>query len=303
MSRDFDSSWDRSTSGSRGSSHSHVPPCSQTDRQHVVFSSAANSSDKTNSRDESSASAGSMQPCSLSELLEDAETVPPMGPEHQRLLRRLRDHFKDVPDEVLPEMLPKNEFGHAASVGSLLHALDKCRPCRDMRLPQVCSKGLRCGFCHLSHDSVLAGMLDSETGVAANAGSMSCPAPRLRKCQRDRYRRFVNTLEEQIRHDPFGWSLERAAFPNSMFDGRPELKDKLMLRLSSIIERSRNGALRDGTNASGTASSSTNVGGYPAGPSAREAVQSATNVGGCPAGPSAGEAAPIKRRERKLVRL
>merc|ERR1712079_876834 len=153
-----------------------------------------------------------------------------MGPQRQQLIRRLKERFVDVDDEELRKLLPRDEADRETSIGGLLHESGRCRPCRNMLAGQVCGKGMRCGFCHYPHDPVPASVVNADIGDRRRSGTRPC------KTQRDKYRKHVEKIEEQIRADPWNFDPGTVYLPPNIFDGRPELTSKFMMRLSSLVD-------------------------------------------------------------------
>merc|ERR1712008_185326 len=106
-----------------------------------------------------------------------------------------------------------------------LHSAGTCKPCQNIVSSPMCSDGLRCCFCHLPHNIAPTEMVSSAT---AEDGIDETRRPGLRPCksQRDKYRRLVDRLEDQIRSDPFGWNPEKVDLPDNIFHGRPDLKNQ-----------------------------------------------------------------------------
>jgi len=65
-----------------------------------------------------------------------------------------------------------------ASAGSALHWEDQCKPCLFVHTKVGCQNGARCEFCHFPHKRK--------------------NKPRPCKGKRDRYRKLINRMEEQI---------------------------------------------------------------------------------------------------------
>jgi len=203
-------------------------------QQHLIFDSQSNghshSTGQSNSRESSANEHDSMEA-----IVNDAARLPSVGPQRQQLYRRLRKHFKGISDTDLAEQLPKDELGRATSIGSLLHASSSCKACRNLVTLQHCKEGLRCCFCHMPHDSTE--MMSSTLVEDVNADARRSGV-RPAKSQRDKYKRLVARVEQQIQEDPFGWTPERLA-TQDLFPGRPELQNKFLMRVTDIVEKAR----------------------------------------------------------------
>jgi hypothetical protein len=71
-----------------------------------------------------------------------------------------------------------NEDENVMSVGSALHDQDMCRPCLFVYTKVGCQNGARCEFCHFAHKRK--------------------NKPRPCKGKRDRYRKLINRMEQQM---------------------------------------------------------------------------------------------------------
>merc|ERR1711956_133146 len=60
-----------------------------------------------------------------------------------------------------------------------------------------------------------------------------------------KYKKLVDTLEVQIRHDPFGWDPEKINLPD-IFKDRPDLKNKFLMRMSVLVEKAKAELDKDG---------------------------------------------------------
>jgi len=200
-------------------------------QRHLVFTCRSTPNSDTDASDSSNGS--DRQPheaSSIAELIESAALIPSMGPQRQQLIRKLKEHFIDVDDDELRKLLPSDDADRETSIGSLFHDSGRCRPCRNMLAGQVCSKGIRCGFCHYPHDQVPASAVDTDFSDRRRSGTRPC------KTQRDKYRKHVERIEEQIRANPWSFDTATVHLPPNIFDGRPELKNKFMMRLSGLVD-------------------------------------------------------------------
>lgn len=196
---------------------------------HLVFTSRSNTNSNT---DTNSSKSGERRPdgSGLAELVESAGSIPSMGPQRQQLIRRLKEHFIDTDDEELRKQLPRDEDNAATSIGSLLHESGRCRPCRDLLVGTICFRGMRCGFCHFPHDPFPASVVDTNSGDRRRTHTRPC------KGQQNKYRKHVERVEEQIRVDPWSFDPETVYLPPNIFDGKPQLRSKFMMRMSALVD-------------------------------------------------------------------
>merc|ERR1712129_48729 len=136
--------------------------------------------------------------------------------------------------QQLEENLPKGPTGEVTSMGSVLHASGRCRPCRYIVAAKPCSMGMRCSYCHLPHESTDGDGDDrDEECRVEDDRDEGTTGRRPSKAQRLRYRRLVEEMETEIRADPFGWNIKDAKMLPSM-EQNPELKQTYLGRLASI---------------------------------------------------------------------
>jgi hypothetical protein len=159
----------------------------------------------------------------------------PKATAYHDLAQQLREKFKDCDNDTLVACLPRDSEGQLTSIGSTLHESNKCKPCRYKITSQPCADGLRCLYCHMDHCLCPA---------VGSASSVQQPAvegrSKVRPCKgkRDRYRKHVSRISEQIMADPFSWSAETMDIPPSI-ECNPELKRKFMARMAVIAEQAR----------------------------------------------------------------
>jgi len=203
------------------------------EQQHLVFSSRSNTNSDAASNSSASFTSGgdgTPQINSIAQLIAGFAVIPPLGPERQKLTRKLKQQFLHVNDKEILKLLPRDNAGGVTSIGGLLHESRTCRPCRAIVAGQLCRSGMRCGFCHYPHDSAIAAKVaEMDTGDAKRAGSRPC------KAQRDKYRKYVKKIEDEICADPWGFDPTTIDFPPTIFDGRPEVKSKFLIRLSALV--------------------------------------------------------------------
>lgn len=152
------------------------------------------------------------------------------------LAQHLREKFKNCDDDALVACLPRDSAGQLTSIGSTLHQSTKCKPCRYKITSLPCADGLRCLYCHMDHSLCPAvGSASSAQQPTSDGGK-----PKVRPCKgkRDRYRKHVTRISEQIMADPFSWSAEKMDIPPSI-ECNPELKRKFMARMALISEQAR----------------------------------------------------------------
>merc|ERR1712008_566480 len=139
------------------------------------------------------------------------------------------------PEEAQQFLVWKHSHaGRVTSIGGVLHESGRCRPCRDMLTGKECVKGMRCCFCHYPHDPVSPGVVEMDLGNQNNLNLRPC------KAQREKYRKLVAKVEEQIRLDPWGFDPNTQVLPSSIFEGRPEVKNKFLMRMSSMTDALKN---------------------------------------------------------------
>mmetsp|Transcript_31181 Transcript_31181/g.61222 ORF Transcript_31181/g.61222 Transcript_31181/m.61222 type:complete len:413 (-) Transcript_31181:107-1345(-) len=165
---------------------------------------------------------------------------------YQDLAQQLRQQFKDCPDDAtLAACLPCDSAGQPTSIGSTLHAQNRCKPCRHKMASQPCADGLWCLYCHMDHGLCTSvGMASQQLVTDGKSKARPC------KGKRDRYRKHVSRISEQIMADPFSWSAETMAIPPSI-ECNPELKRKFLARMAVIAEHARTRAPRAAASSSG----------------------------------------------------
>jgi len=162
-------------------------------------------------------------------------------------LQQLRENFKDCDDAALASNLPRDSLGQSTSIGSTLHTSGRCKPCQYKISSQPCADGLRCLYCHMDHGlrtSVGSGSAAQQPTAEGKSKVRPC------KGKRDRYRKHVSRISEQIMADPFSWSAETMAIPPSI-ECNPELKRKFLARMAVIAEHARTRAPRAAASSSG----------------------------------------------------
>jgi len=120
------------------------------------------------------------------------------------------------PGKVLDMLLPCDSGKKVLSVGSLYHGNGFCRPCRFVWLPSGCKNGLSCNFCH----------------ACENHEGMGGGHRQQRPCKgkRDRYKKLVSKLLDEIASDPNHCDIDAMELPNSV-KGNDRLHRKLRARL------------------------------------------------------------------------
>jgi len=106
------------------------------------------------------------------------------------------------------------------SIGSVLHAQGTCRPCIFVRKETACLSGVQCRFCHFPHHD--------KTGKI-----------RLRPCKdkRDRYKKILNNLADQIAENPDNFAPEAVQLPTSIAKNE-YVKQRMLSRLSDVATKS-----------------------------------------------------------------
>jgi len=213
---------------------------------------------------------------------------------YQALAQQLHQQFKDCNDDALAACLPRDFAGQPTTIGSTLHESNRCRPCRHKMSSQPCADGLRCLYCHMDH--TLCAMV-AQQQVADGGVSKARP----RKGARDRYRKHVSRITEQIMADPFSWSVNTMYIPR-FIDGNPELKRKFMARMALIAEHARTQVAHaaSSSGATGTIILPQGSGNIGLGITAQDLIASATvaDVGG-----QHGSSATEAIQPRKLISL
>jgi len=156
---------------------------------------------------------------------------------YHNLIQQLRDKFKDYDNADLVACLPCDSAGQATSIGSTLHMTAQCKPCRYKIMQQPCADGVRCMYCHMDHN--LSTSLES-VNIAQQPTADGGGKSKVRPCKgkRDRYRKHVSRITEQIMANPFSWSVDRMEIPPSI-ECNPELKRKFLARMAVIAEHAR----------------------------------------------------------------
>jgi len=172
--------------------------------------------------------------------------------EYEDLQKSLREKFRGMSEAELVTKLPLTKSGHPSSMGSVLHASGKCRPCRNMFASHGCSDGVRCLFCHQEH-SALSQLVESHLSCVnehddpeenGDAGKPSRFRPS--KAKRDHYKEMVKELEADIQKDPFGWSIDSVVIPPAIA-GKPSVKKKLLIRLALMADAARSSQMQIST--------------------------------------------------------
>lgn len=94
--------------------------------------------------------------------------------------------------------VPLDEDGNPTSEGSLKHFTGTCRPCAFKVTRSGCDAGLSCRFCHFSHPE------------ANRIRARPC------KGKRDRIRKLVGKICEQIDNNPYGVGIQEHMLPPSL---------------------------------------------------------------------------------------
>jgi len=123
--------------------------------------------------------------------------------------------------------VPLNASGEPSSTGSVGHANGVCKVCIYFAGPDGCSSGVACSFCHLPH----------KPGKRKS---------KLRPCKgkRDRYRKLLTRLQQQVEEDPDGFNAENLDLPPSISSneaGKAKLVARMEL-LASQVKAARAGA-------------------------------------------------------------
>jgi len=188
----------------------------------------------TNSRDSfTSDGHGTLQGNSITELNAGFAVIPPLGPERQQVTHKLRQRFMDVNDKYILQRLPRDNGGR------VLHESGTHRICRAMVAGQLCSNGMRYGFCHYPRDIGLADVV-----VKTGAGDKKQGGTRLCKAKRDMCKKYVQRMTDQICADPWSFDPTTVHLPPKIFDGRPEeVKNKFLIWLSALAESAKTDSL------------------------------------------------------------
>jgi len=163
--------------------------------------------------------------------------------EYEDLQKALRERFRGMTEAMLLTKLPLTKSGSPSSIGSVLHASEKCRPCRNMFASHGCPDGVRCLFCHQDH-SALSHLVESvscadEHDDPEENGDAGKPSRfRPSKAKRDYYKEMVKQLEADIQKDPFGWNIDSVTIPPAIAN-KPSVKKKLLIRLALIADTAR----------------------------------------------------------------
>ena len=123
--------------------------------------------------------------------------------------------------EEVKAIVPQDEEGNVTSVGSVLHPYARCKPCRNYASgrPESCSNGVRCRFCHFSF----------HTGGGHRK-------PHSRTKEKEVYREFVKSVEEQIRTcpDPAHFDVKGLTLPKHVA-AVPYVRDRFYVRMSKLV--------------------------------------------------------------------
>jgi len=173
--------------------------------------------------------------------------------EYEDLQKSLRERFRGMSEAAFLATLPLTKSGSPSSMGSVLHASGKCRPCRNVFMPGGCPNGVRCLFCHQEH-SALSQLVEShlscvdEHGDPEQDGNSGKPERfRPSKAKRDQYKQMVKDLEDEIMKDPFGWSIDSVAIPPTIAS-KPSVKKKLLIRLAMTADTARSSQMQHKSN-------------------------------------------------------
>jgi len=155
---------------------------------------------------------------------------------YEDLQKLLRERFRCMSEATLLTKLPLTKSGKPSSMGTLLHASGRCRPCRHMLTSHSCPNGMRCLFCHQEHTALEQLVEHDDLKQNGDVGKPSRFRPS--KAKRDNYKELVKELEDDIQRDPFGWSMDSVVIPPAI-ENRPTLKRKLLIRLALMADAAR----------------------------------------------------------------
>jgi len=146
----------------------------------------------------------------------------------------IHKQFEDIDDAALVALLPRDSCGNPTTIGSMLHASGKCRPCWHALKSVPCPVGMRCAFRHLGHP------LSAQSALSASVLHVYGQDMTKRKGKRQRnvYKDLVSKVTQEIMKDPFAWSMEKMKIPTYV-EANPLLKDKFLFRMSVITENAR----------------------------------------------------------------
>lgn len=133
--------------------------------------------------------------------------------------------------DELRSIVPVDENGQQTSVGSVLHAEKRCKPCRNIvgRGGTGCSVGLRCRFCHFPCHS-------------DHPSFKRKP----QKEEREFYRAFLAEVISLIAKDPFNFDPDSYPLPPKIENhGDPRVRAKVRRRLAKECADRRERLLQD----------------------------------------------------------
>jgi len=165
---------------------------------------------------------------------------------YEEYVRRLRQRFHGMSETAIAATVPSLPSGEASSMGSVLHVSDKCRPCRYLLESKSCRNGQKCMFCHLPHNTVTQQMATTLAGLAEHIDLVDGKQNndgyhgkfRVCKAKRDRYKKAVKKVEEEILQDPFRFEIESVEPPQHIAKD-PDLKKKFLMHVASIVDSAR----------------------------------------------------------------
>jgi len=199
------------------------------DEKHVVFQSSAPSSASNSTSSQSSAKVADV----LSERGNDGDAQCETADE---------ELLGMVPQDPAGPFQEKGTAGETTSIGSVLHASGQCRSCAYFVATQPCAQGMRCGFCHLSHNTEAAGAQgDRKEGNRPS------------RTQRDRYNRLVQRMKEDIQLDPFGWTADRAEIIQYRLKNNPDAQHKYLMHLAVFQDAAKSHCGASSSSAAGSA--------------------------------------------------
>jgi len=196
----------------------------QTQGGHVVF-------------DSSNASNSSGRESIMSDQPRPSKQASSSKVQYNQLVKVVRQQFRGMDDTEVATKLPVMQSGMPSSMGSVLHATDQCRPCRNMLTSGTCKDGIRCLYCHLDH-TLPRQVMES---LRAQNSEVNSTRRRDRPTRSDKevYNNTVREFEEQILQDPSSFDVEAVVVPD-FISASPELTMKFLKRLQKFASGARN---------------------------------------------------------------
>merc|ERR1712137_348903 len=75
--------------------------------------------------------------------------------------------------------------------------------------------------------------VDVDMPQRTRSGTREC------RSRREKYRKHAEKTEAEIRKDPWSFDIAQLELPSSIFEGRPGLQNKFVMRVSGIVDMAK----------------------------------------------------------------